>query len=399
MTTGTYGTPPPSPLAYGLDSLWRNWTGADGKTEVVDGFLREKWNNYSADVVGCSVNFPYFHIARIFKPTGEIFIEDIPVSWNNGTFNFDEPQFYKPAYRPVSECLADLLSQVKGHDFNLGVELGQMKQTVSLLAENLSKLGRAALALRRGDFATAARCLGASPRGSRLNRSDITGRWLELQYGWLPLVSSCYEAAKAFEALTNGPRKQVFQTARRRKATWDLSTAPGVASYKVVGYVRTAMRYELKEEMSFTRQLGLQDPLSIAWELTPWSFVVDWFYPIGNYLSLVNQVPKLKGRWLVTDTLKVEKQGVVSTYTPNSWGGPNWTGVVLRPPEWRYWMTKVRRTVTESPPEVPKPKLTMGLNSSRRFWNALALCAQRFKSKHTIYEHPNSDPRDHSLLV
>lgn len=27
------------------------------------------------------------------------------------------------------------------------------------------------------------------------------------------------------------------------------------------------------------------NPQSIAWELTPWSFVIDWFIPIGNYLN------------------------------------------------------------------------------------------------------------------
>jgi hypothetical protein len=30
---------------------------------------------------------------------------------------------------------------------------------------------------------------------------------------------------------------------------------------------------------------GLVNPLSIAWELLPWSFVVDWFIPVGNTLE------------------------------------------------------------------------------------------------------------------
>jgi hypothetical protein len=31
--------------------------------------------------------------------------------------------------------------------------------------------------------------------------------------------------------------------------------------------------------------LGLINPLEIVWELLPYSFVVDWFLPIGNWLS------------------------------------------------------------------------------------------------------------------
>lgn len=34
-------------------------------------------------------------------------------------------------------------------------------------------------------------------------------------------------------------------------------------------------------------QLGLVNPASLAWELIPWSFVVDWFIPIGPLLSVL----------------------------------------------------------------------------------------------------------------
>jgi hypothetical protein len=37
-----------------------------------------------------------------------------------------------------------------------------------------------------------------------------------------------------------------------------------------------------KNKMS---QLGLNSPVSLAWELIPYSFVVDWFLPIGQALE------------------------------------------------------------------------------------------------------------------
>lgn len=382
MTIGTFGTLPASPLATGPDALFKQWSGSDGKYELYEGFLRQKWNNYTSDVVGNSVSYPYFRIFKYFilDPPGVGTFENVPVNWNNGTFNFDESQYYKPSYRPLSEALSDLLKQVKGHEFNLGVELGQAGQTVGLLAENLKKLGRAALALKRGDFAGAARCLGTSPRkNTRLKPSDISGRWLELQYGWLPLISSSYEACQAFAAIMDGPRKTIFRSSKRRVATWNLSTAPSTYSLICKGYVRTAIQYELYEEMSFTRQLGLEDPLSVAWELTPWSFVIDWFLPFGAYLSNLNQIPKLKGRWLITDTLKVEHQNVEAKYLNTNFGGPLWRGVILRSPEFRYWMTKTRRSYLSGPPEVPFPQFKFGLTTMRRFWNAVSLAHQRFQ--------------------
>lgn len=35
----------------------------------------------------------------------------------------------------------------------------------------------------------------------------------------------------------------------------------------------------------FTRSLGLDKPLSTLWELTPWSFVVDWVVDIGKWID------------------------------------------------------------------------------------------------------------------
>ena len=32
-------------------------------------------------------------------------------------------------------------------------------------------------------------------------------------------------------------------------------------------------------------QLGLVNPASVAWELIPFSFLVDWFLPVGKFLE------------------------------------------------------------------------------------------------------------------
>jgi hypothetical protein len=383
VTTGNIGSFPPSPLVLGDISHVKYWTGTNGKYETINGGERQKWNNYSMDVIASTCSQPYFKLKKEFipnpsSPGGTVF-EDVPVGWNNGFLAFDNDQFYTPKGQPLGEALDKLISKVKGHDFNLGVETGQAKQTVGLLAGNLSKLGLAALALKRGDFSTAARHLGTSPRGTRLKVSDISGRWLELQYGWLPLLSSSFEAATAFAEISNGPRSHIFEVRRRRQISIDLSTAPGTYKLKFSGYLRTALQYEMYEEMSIQRQLGLYDPLSIAWELTPWSFVVDWFVPFGTYLSSLNQIPHLKGRYLVTDTIKCDKSQCKATYVGTNFGGSNWRGTVLQVPSFQWGYTKTRRVYQESPPQVPFPKFKFGLNSPKRFWNAVSLAHQRFK--------------------
>ena len=38
-------------------------------------------------------------------------------------------------------------------------------------------------------------------------------------------------------------------------------------------------------ELRSLTQIGLTDPLQVAWALVPFSFVIDWFLPIGSMLE------------------------------------------------------------------------------------------------------------------
>jgi hypothetical protein len=60
-------------------------------------------------------------------------------------------------------------------------------------------------------------------------------------------------------------------------------------------------------------QLGLLNPASLVWELVPWSFVVDWFCPIGPVL---NAMTAPAGLTFVTGTLscKVTQKGSYETH-------------------------------------------------------------------------------------
>jgi hypothetical protein len=36
---------------------------------------------------------------------------------------------------------------------------------------------------------------------------------------------------------------------------------------------------------AFMTQIGFNNPINLLWEIIPYSFVVDWFLPIGQYLE------------------------------------------------------------------------------------------------------------------
>jgi hypothetical protein len=319
-----------------------------------------------------------------FPPPGFFIYEEVEQDVGSGFTNLADTPF---SSNDDLRLYSKLIKDVKGHSFNLGVNLGQLNQTTSMLASNLSKLGHAALALKRGNFAAAARQLGARPRGTRLKGTDVSGRWLELQYGWMPLIGDSYEAMKAFEAISQGPRKKTFRTSIKSEVKGNCAQAGGANATADVQH-KKYIQYEMSEELDVQRQLGLLDPASVLWELTPWSFVIDWFIPIGTYLDVLNQIPNFKGRFLFTTVSKVsgvydwslppgvDDRGTVADVKDGLW---HFDSYIAKPFEaLRY--TKMTRAVGSSIQYPPLPSFNSlkGSLSAARIKNAIALAYSRF---------------------
>lgn len=231
------------------------------------------------------------------------------------------------------------------------------------------------LALKRGDFSTAARQLGTAPRTTSLRGKDVSGRWLELQYGWLPLIGDSYQAAKAFEAISKGPRRALVKVGTSKKRSdKDGTTVNGFVRQRAYHAKKMYLQYEMYEEMSVPRQLGLEDPASVLWENTPYSFVVDWFIPIGTYLENLNAIPSLRGRFLTTEVDK--RYGFDYEWVPPAVNPERFIGQKL--PNVTY-----TRTITERVPSSalspPLPRFNLeGSVHGRRLWNAISLAHQAF---------------------
>jgi hypothetical protein len=126
--------------------------------------------------------------------------------------------------------------------------------------------------------------------------------------------------------------------------------------------------------MAAFRQMGLGNPASILWERIPWSFVLDWFIPIGTYLELIGQVPFMKGRWCRTDKVQYEISGMVDGTSANA--------VQVIPgvyPAISGKQLQMRRVISFTPPTVPRPTLNVfGAVHGKRIGNAVALAHQVF---------------------
>jgi hypothetical protein len=230
-------------------------------------------------------------------------------------------------------------------------------------------------ALKKGRVDLALRELGALPRGNHgkraynhkgLTSKDVSSMWLEIQYGWRPLIQDVYESQKAYSALTDKTRLSRFISSRSH--TYDVVSYPsGTWHSKVEQKIVLSKQviYVAKEKLSTPRSLGLADPRSVAWELIPFSFVADWFIPIGSYLDALACIPNLEGEFVITSKIAIKGKG-----TGILW--PNYTGA-----KYSSKMMDLTRSVSSSI-SVPKPEfipiedaLSLG-----RVKNAIALLHQ-----------------------
>lgn len=124
--------------------------------------------------------------------------------------------------------------------------------------------------------------------------------YLEIQYGWRPLLSDIYAAA---EEITNVNESLMWFKGRGvdAKATSEIRQSPGdfdisgasnytygplKSSTKLKIYAACEIKVLLKPPTTLNQlaRWTSLNPLSIAWELTPYSFVSDWVFDVGSYL-------------------------------------------------------------------------------------------------------------------
>lgn len=204
-----------------------------------------------------------------------------------------------------------LLNALNGRD-RLGVKLSpafaEMRRTGSFIADSAITLAKAAIAVKKGNFKKAAGLLGVPlpkklpPRSkkSRQNRSKVAENWLEFQYGWKPLMSDMYGAVEHVAKRNTENPDRYGTTVRSFRGSTSVvkSTLNDVVGgmYIYTDQVQTnsfgafvRLDYTLKNgNMAELASTGATNPLEIAWELVPFSFVVDWFAPIGKFCSLLD---------------------------------------------------------------------------------------------------------------
>lgn len=186
--------------------------------------------------------------------------------------------------------------KMKSSDINLGVAFAERNATARLLGDTAKRIASAFSKLKKGQVRSAMNDLGLAHGARQPRGSNVPNKWLELQYGWKPLLSDVYGACSA---LSRAPRSDWRVTARAQvnEDRANVTTEKGVDNARFAGVcearatVGAFARIDAIPQNDLTMSLaslGITNPLLIGWELVPFSFVVDWAFPVGQWLDSID---------------------------------------------------------------------------------------------------------------
>jgi hypothetical protein len=199
-----------------------------------------------------------------------------------------------------NRALGQLYARIRQQNshFSGGVFLGELRETIRMIR-------RPAMTLRNGlrDYFSA---LSKRKRGAPRHRlkSILADTWLEYSFGWKPLVNDTIAAAEALARFENDERRSSISSKGISEILLDSGTMKKsgqygylhviqhytrVASTKI--FYRVGMEYTANAPFGSAKRLAElsgfkpEEFIPTAWELIPWSFVVDYFSNVGDIIS------------------------------------------------------------------------------------------------------------------
>lgn len=249
--------------------------------------------------------------ARLIGPYAVVNVQD----QRRNVFEFDRvPPQYLPLPNTtlsISDIAAKLHERAKGSQFNTPVFLVEGRKTTSMVYDRAVKLVMLVRAAKKGDFRYFFNNLHISYEnkpGKRAFRrwnkrfaadsskaaSDV---WLEHRYGWLPFMSEVKSAVETTMDSIDRPENSVMRVSASKALKYtgngvNHTLFNGGADGSILADSYNSYYESIRAIWKFTPtqgslpgRFGLLNPLEVAWELVPFSFVADWFLPIGDYLA------------------------------------------------------------------------------------------------------------------
>jgi len=265
------------------------------------------------------------------------------------------------------QLLANLKDQVYGGSANMAVTIAEMRETVNTLGQ-LAK-GVSNLLLHAATYESL-----SGKRRKRYARNFVRkvsrslpikkagGYWLAWRYAIRPALMDIDQQCQMLANINNRVTTNRFRARHNSSASGKWFGAPTLTDHKAAAVVFVTTK--ANELLVWS---GVSDPASVLWEKIPYSFVVDWMLPVGNFLSAVDFWRKTEGSFVITHKVVRTVKGCY---------GNSGNVVVSGGGGYSYTHINLNRTVTTDP-AIPYPFLNLEVRKSqlalKRTLDAVAL--------------------------
>lgn len=373
------------------------FTGHYRDRSLTTGEVETSWTNYGSPVLVRSVDT---HFANYFDHSW--------VGWEAAR---------QSAYNIAA---AKLNARVRDQRVSVIETIYESGKSRRMILETLSTLTSAARDVKQGRLSDAAKKLGLAAPPKTLLRGymrhkrktlhvvisparttqEFASRWLAFRYGWGPLYYTVYGAmTMMFDELkaSNGNKFYFVNTGKNAASVLlppyvRYSPAFGLysggrsygstGSYALADYgvkCTETDRYSVSmsavirlrnEALDNMSQMGLTNPLLVAWELVPFSFVADWFVNLSDILA---QLDVWVGKQFVTGTVTNYDECLLKaeSYQRSVPDTSPYTVKWIKPAQYTSKWTYINRVVLNQPPVVGLT-FSIGLNP-KRIADAVAL--------------------------
>lgn len=286
-------------------------------------------------------------------------------------------------------------SQVRGR-IDVSQLVGEAKESILSIANVLAAAAELLRAVRRRDFRPFLTSTIASVRRNGRGKTAAQA-YLAWIYGFKPLIEDSMRVIEHWNDALDKPIgaplyasviDSDFQVPAPYKGHWCEGKASRGVSSGAYAYVLDPSRLRFS-------QLGLFSPLSVAWELTTLSFVVDWFFHIGAFLRTWEGLTGIAVRgywetqWVDNNFVKYEDRYLAifaSAYTKP-----------VLPMDIMQTRCRCKAMFRQTPPHLlpSPPYFSLGVDSSRVF-SILALLLARSKP---VWEGDSAKTRLYSTFL
>jgi hypothetical protein len=175
-----------------------------------------------------------------------------------------------------SETIArNRLRQMK---VQLGASLAEAVSTVDTVAQTAATLWEFLIRAKRASLNNAVTYLsGRSPAST----------YLGVTYGWVPMIKSVFETAELLKYIDK-EKPLTLRASCKSHVKFNQTDEDGdhENQWAMSGGVRCSLEASVTSYALLNADTaGLINPAEIAWEVVPYSFVVDWGIPVGTFLQ------------------------------------------------------------------------------------------------------------------